>query len=148
MPRVYGGCPGTPIRDSGSHPSRSAAVYSGLISMPESVRFTSGRRYGVEAQARGHRRAPQLPDEAVVEDVQAAQKQQREAVDIAAAQVVRDGGERPNGAEIARVEHDAAGTGGAGPSDRARGVSAHSGPPRPAHAHAVLDRLARHASDD
>src|ERR1700704_3914039 len=109
MPRVYGGCPGTPIRDSGSQPSRSAAVYSGLISMPESVCFTSSGRNGVEAQARGHRRAAQLPDEAVVEDVQAAQEQEREPVDVAAAQVVGDGGERPNRTEVQRVEEHAAG---------------------------------------
>src|SRR5258706_2115986 len=146
MPRVYGGCPGTPMRDSGSHPSRSAAVYSGWISMPESVRFTSGR-YGVEAQARGHRGAPQLPDEAVVEDVQAAQEQQREAVDLATVQVVRDGGERPYGAEVAGVEEDAAESGGAGPGDRARVVADHSAGQRPVHDHEVLDRMAGHVGD-
>src|SRR3981081_1100079 len=104
MPRVYGGCPGTPMRDSGSQPSRSAAVYSGLISMPESVRFTSSGPAGVETQVRGHRGAAQLPDEAVVEDVQAAQEQEREPVDVAAAQVVRNGGEGPYRTEIPRVE--------------------------------------------
>src|ERR1700730_11074755 len=108
MTRVYGGCPGIPMRDSVSHPSRSAAVYSGLISMPESVRFTSSGRNGVEAQARGHRRTAQLPDEAVVEDVQAAQEQEREPVDVAAAQVVGDGCERPDGAEVPGVEEHAA----------------------------------------
>ena len=41
MPRVKGKAPGVPNRSPASQPSRSEAVYTGLISMPESVRRVS-----------------------------------------------------------------------------------------------------------